>query len=130
MKASSGAGRERDNATDATPIRGPRSVRVTEADHQAAVVELARLLGWRVVHFRPARTSKGWRTPVAYDATGFPDLVLVRDRLVVAELKGTGGRLRPEQRAWLDALRAAGVEAHLWGPDDWDDIRTTLTHRS
>lgn len=36
---------------------------VTEAQFQAAVVDLARLAGWRVAHFRPARTSHGWATP-------------------------------------------------------------------
>jgi len=35
---------------------------LSEADFESRVVDFARLLGWRVAHFRPARTAKGWRT--------------------------------------------------------------------
>jgi hypothetical protein len=64
------------------------------ADHARARDALLAMLptpcayGWRAAHFRPARTAKGWRTPVAADGAGFPDLVLVRrTRIVAAELK-------------------------------------------
>lgn len=63
-------------------------------------------------------TERGWRTPVAADGKGFPDLVLVRDRIVVAEIKGSD-RVKPEQRAWLDAFRLAGTEAYVWTPETW-----------
>lgn len=92
---------------------------MTEAQLQAAVVDMARTFGWRVAHFRPARTAKGWRTAVGYDGAGFPDLVLVRDRVVFVELKGAGGRLRDEQNEWRSALERSGAEWHLWGPGDW-----------
>jgi hypothetical protein len=101
----------------------------TEADFQAAVIDLARTLGWRVAHFRPARTEQGWRTPVAADGKGFPDLVLCRDRVIYAELKPARGRVSDEQLLWLDALAGAGAEAHLWRPDDWPAIQTALTTR-
>lgn len=87
---------------------------------QPAVFELARALGYRVAHFRPAKTEQGWRTAVAADGKGFPDLVLVgRGRVIFAELKGQYRQLEPEQVAWLDALRAAGAEVYLWRPRDW-----------
>ena len=83
---------------------------MTEAELQAAVVQLAQLLGWRVAHFRPARTERGWRTPVAADGAGFPDLVMVRkERLLVAELKSVPGKLTDTQHDWLAALAGAGV---------------------
>ena len=107
----------------------PLKLRVSEADFQGSVVNLAQALRWRVAHFRPAMTNHGWRTPVAADGKGFPDLVLVRDRVVFAELKGTDGRLKPAQAAWRDALLAASVEWYLWSPDDWDAIRDVLTRR-
>jgi len=94
---------------------------VTGAEIQSGVVDLARLQGWRVAHFRPARTSKGWRTPVAADGKGWPDLVLVRERVVYAEIKGDGDRLREEQAAWLQALAQAGAEVHLWRAEEWMD---------
>lgn len=100
---------------------------MTEADLQRAVVELARLTGWRVAHFRPARTEHGWRTPVAADGAGFPDLVLARDRLLFVELKADRGRLTDDQQVWLDRLEHAGADARVWRPADWPEIEATLT---
>jgi hypothetical protein len=99
-----------------------------ERDFQQAVIDLARFMGWRVFHARPALTRRGrWLTPIQGDA-GFPDLVLCRPpRLILAELKRVGGKLSPAQRGWLDALHAcAGVECYLWTPSDWEAIIDTL----
>jgi len=106
----------------------PDRPRQTERDFQRAVIELAHLLRWRVAHFRPAQNSKGvWRTPVAADGAGFPDLVLLRGtRAIVAELKSEPGRVRPEQQAWLDSFNAASVAAYLWRPRDWPTIEAVL----
>ncbi|MBA2692327.1 MAG: VRR-NUC domain-containing protein [Rubrobacter sp.] len=105
---------------------------MSERDFERQVLDLVKLIGWRAAHFRPAKTSKGWRTPVSTDGAGFPDLVLVRGaRLVFAELKSEGGKLRPEQREWLEALsRCEGVEARLWRPSDFDEIQTMLCART
>jgi hypothetical protein len=91
-----------------------------EADLQAAVLDTAKLLGWRVMHQRPARTKDGWRTAIEGDA-GFPDLVLLRPpRLVIAELKSAKGKVSPEQQLWLAAFREVGeIEVYEWRPDDW-----------
>lgn len=99
---------------------------LTEAELQAHVIDLARMLRWRVAHFRPAMTKHGWRTPVAADGKGFPDLVLVRDRVIFAELKSRTGRVGADQQAWLDAARAAGAEAHVWRPADLQTIAEVL----
>jgi hypothetical protein len=102
-----------------------------ERDFQQAVIDLARFMGWRVFHARPALTRRGrWLTPIQGDA-GFPDLVLCRPpRLILAELKRVGGKLSPAQRGWLDALHAcAGVECYLWTPSDWEAIIDTLRDR-
>lgn len=101
-------------------------VAITEAELQEQVLELARLLRWRVAHFRPAMTKHGWRTPVAGDGKGFPDLVLVRDRVVVVELKSDRGRVSEDQEAWLEAFRAAGVEALVVRPSGFDELVEVL----
>jgi len=85
---------------------------------QKGIIELARRAGWKVAHTPPVSTERGWRTAVAADGKGFPDLLLVRERIIVAEIKGTD-RLSPEQRAWLDAFRMAGVPAYVWTPKEW-----------
>lgn len=99
----------------------------TEATFQGAVIELAQRLGFRVAHFRAARTKHGWRTPVAADGEGFPDLVLVRERVVWAELKREGEDLRSAQEKWRDWLLAAGEEWYMWRPSDWDEIMNVLS---
>lgn len=98
----------------------------TESQFQDAVADYARLRGWRVAHFRPARTKGGWRTAGQYDAQGFPDLVLVRSALVLAELKSESGRLSQPQREWARAIAAAQVPYYLWRPSDWPAIEAIL----
>lgn len=93
---------------------------MTESQLLTAVIELAQHLGWRVAHFRPARTATGWRTAVSGDGVGFPDLILTRGGVVRAvELKSDRGKTTAEQDAWLDALCRAGVMTGIWRPRDW-----------
>jgi hypothetical protein len=99
---------------------------MTETDFLQRVIDTARLFGWLVTHFRPAKTAKGWRTPLSGDS-GFVDLVLARDGVVIhAELKVGRGRPRSDQACWGVAL---GDTYRLWYPDDWDDILTELRTR-
>jgi hypothetical protein len=105
------------------------SVSPDERSFEATVVEVARLAGWKCVHFRAARTARGWKVPVAYDGQGWPDLILVRrPRLLVCELKTETGRLKPEQADWLAVLRLLPqVEVYVWKPSNWDELVETLT---
>jgi hypothetical protein len=109
-----------------SPDRRPA---LSEAEFQEQFIGLARLLGWRVAHFRAARAARGWATPVAADGAGFVDVVLVRDRVMFVELKSDTGRLRGDQREWLIAFRAAGAEVHVWRPSDWPEVEATLRRR-
>lgn len=106
-------------------------LKIPERDFQAQVIELARMTGWRVAHFRPAMDSKGrWKTAVAGDGAGFPDLVLARPgKLLFRELKSNTGKVEPEQVAWGDALRAAGADWAVWRPRDWPFIEQALMRR-
>lgn len=105
----------------------PAAGKLSEAEFLRQLLELARALGWRSAHFRPARTAKGWRTPLAGDAKGWPDLVLVRGRRALfVELKVGRGEPTWEQTLWLEALRGAGLDARLWRPEDWREIEDTL----
>jgi hypothetical protein len=84
---------------------------------QASVLEMAARFGVRTAHFRPAQLGQRWVTPVAGDGKGFPDLVLAGRRLLVRELKGTGGTTSADQKLWLAALAAAGVDVGIWTPE-------------
>ena len=109
----------------------PAKPKVSEAQFQRQVIQFAQLCGWRVAHFRPAMDSKGrWKTAVAGDGAGFPDLVLVRERVLFVELKTDTGRLTPDQEAWRQAAQAAGATHHVWRPRDWPAIERTLQRRS
>ena len=103
------------------------ALRESEADFMRTVTELAELFGWSWVHFRPARTAHGWRTPVSGPmGTGWPDLLMVRGkRLIVAELKRDGGKPTPEQVRVLDLLGVA-AEAYVWRPADWSAVEAAL----
>jgi len=102
--------------------------KITEAQFQAQVLHLAKMFGWRTAHFRPAKTSQGWRTAVQGDGIGFPDLILVRKEMIVAELKRDRTcKTTPNQDAWLEAFRfVPGVLVYLWTPEDWDEIERVL----
>jgi hypothetical protein len=102
---------------------------IKEDDWQTDCIRLAHIFGWKVAHFRPARTSQGWRTPVQADGKGFPDLVLVRERVIFAELKADSGKLSDDQQRWLDWLHAAGAEVHVWRPRDLEAVGRILQRR-
>lgn len=89
---------------------------VTEREWQSQVVEMARLFGWSVYHTHDSRRSK----------PGWPDLALVRDRLVMAELKTQTGRVSAAQEKWLLMLTNAGVETYVWRPSDIDLVLDVL----
>jgi len=89
---------------------------LSEKAFQADVVKLARMLGWKVYHTFDSRKSQA----------GYPDLTLVRERVMVAELKVGTNRPTSAQEDWLDAFRAARVPAYLWRPEDWPEIVRVL----
>lgn len=100
-----------------------------EAQWQNNVIDYAHLMGWHVAHFRPMFDSKRkrWMTPVQADGAGFPDLVLVRgDRVVFVELKAPGKYPKPEQKIWLDKLRATSAEVYVWRPQHIEEMTRVL----
>lgn len=96
--------------------------RMTEDQLLEHVLDAAKKLGWRTAHFRPAKTDKGWRTPVSGDGKGFPDLVLLRrGRMLVVEMKSeTAPAPKAEQADWLSAFEAVvSVQVCVWRPRHW-----------
>ena len=91
---------------------------MTEGQLQAAVIELAELLGWRVFHNARSRGNLRSHTSV-----GFPDLVLCHrshgTRFV--ELKAARGTVSEDQKAWGRDLIAAGQKWYCFRQAQWLD---------
>jgi hypothetical protein len=92
---------------------------ISEASWQRTVTETAAFLGWLIYHTHDSRHS----------VSGFPDLVLVRERIVYAELKTETGKMTAAQRTWQHALVAAEGEHHVWRPADYHRMVAVLKHR-
>lgn len=90
---------------------------------QKAVVECAHRFGMAAAHFGAGMTPSGsWITATVADGGGFPDLVIAGGgRLLFVELKSAKGRLSERQLIWLDRLRKAGAEVHVFRPAQWVD---------
>ena len=89
---------------------------MSEKDFAQSIVDLATLTGWKVYRtFDSRRSPEGW-----------PDLVLVKDRLLFRELKSMVGKTTWQQNEWLIALRNAGEDVGIWRPSDWDAIEILL----
>lgn len=83
-------------------------------------MKLAHLLGWKVYSQPIAKT----RRPVK-DATGYPDLTLVREgRVLWIELKAQDGRLSDEQLGWMLALQGKCLVIR---PADFDSLGAVLS---
>lgn len=100
-------------AAEAQP---PDEPAVPEKRWQWQVINHAEAQGWRVYHTFDSRRS----------SPGFPDLVLVRERVIFAELKSRKGRLSKAQECWLKALRDAKAEVYVWMPKHWPQVQEVL----
>jgi hypothetical protein len=89
---------------------------VSEKDFQALVLRQAADCGFLCYHTYDSRKSE----------EGFPDLVMVRERVIYAELKSATGKLTRPQALWLSALKEAGQEVWIWRPGDWTEIVAAL----
>jgi Holliday junction resolvase len=102
---------------------------MTEQAFTNELLKWLRVYGWQGFHVR----NSGVRgiSQVQGDK-GFPDILAVRgERWLAAELKvkkaGTVlGEPKPEQAAWLLALKFVGAETYTWRPEDFPEILKVL----
>lgn len=99
-----------------TPVHVRSRIAVPESAWQSFVVDFARTTRWLVYHT--------WNSK--HSAKGFPDLTLVRERVVFVEVKSERGRLTPDQIMWRDRLLAADAEWYLWRPSDREEVIRVL----
>ena len=94
----------------------PAGLQMQEKDLDRAVRDACKMFGWAYYH-----TFFSYKSPA-----GFPDCVLVRERVIYAELKGPKTPVSPRQVEWLDTLHKAGQEVYLWRPDNVQQIVDVL----
>lgn len=85
---------------------------MTEAQLQAAIVELALTTRWLYFHDYDSRCNNA----------GFPDLVMCHKdtgKVLICELKAGKGRMRPEQLEWQKSLLKGRNNYRLWTPKEW-----------
>ena len=100
-----------------------------EAGFQQAVIEMAELYGWEVMHVRKSTAGDKWLT--ATSIAGWPDLTLFHPShgIRFVELKSDTGVVASAQSKVLAALEAAGCDADIWRPRDWSHIERVLVGR-
>lgn len=108
------------------------AAKISEADFQRQVIELAEICGWRVLHIRKSikGAKGGWTTTTSI--SGWPDLMIMRppDGLIFAELKVKPNRTSDSQDEVLAYLaRFPFARSVVWFPEDWDAIQETLARR-
>ena len=89
---------------------------MTEKQFQSHVVQFAKVMHWQVYHTYDSRRSE----------PGFPDLLLVRERVLFRELKSEKGRISLAQKQWGDKLIRAGADFKIWRPSMLDKIYKEL----
>jgi hypothetical protein len=81
---------------------------MTEAQLQAAVMDMCKLFGLHAYHpWISVKSAGGW-----------PDLFIVGKRPLARELKSDTGKLTPAQGEWGLRLGRAGIQWAVWRPAD------------
>lgn len=95
------------------PLNAPSpDAKVSEKEFQQAVIDLAKRHGWKVYHTYDSRRSN----------PGYPDLTLVRERVLWMELKVHPNKPTAAQGTWVEVLKSAGQAAYVFYPEHWPII--------
>lgn len=93
-----------------------------EQEFQHIIIKLAEQQGWLVYHVANVRGQLRAKSSV-----GFPDLILVKHKLVAWECKRKGKKASPQQDVWLEALSNIGIESRVITEDDFDYVTRVLS---
>jgi hypothetical protein len=109
-KTRPGSKEQSERSTAASPVTARRAaaVAIAEIDLQHEVMGLCRDLG--LYHYHP------WTS--VNSAAGWPDSVIIGNRVLFRELKSQSGRLTREQAEVGRKLKAAGQNWRVWRPSD------------
>jgi len=101
------------------PVQTPAPEFESEKDFQSWVIEQAESNGWDWYHTFNSKRSK----------SGYPDLMMWRERVLFAEVKSEDGVVSATQANVIDDLRAAGAEVYVWRPSDMLEVVRVLAGR-
>lgn len=114
---------------EAMTARAALDARMSEDELLSAVLEMARLTGWRVFHVRDSKRG----VIQGPGCEGFPDLTMghpggggEHGRIIYRELKTEKGRLTKAQADWGALLLRARCDWDVWRPHDLPDIERLL----
>ena len=79
-----------------------------ESEFQHIVIKLAEQEGWSVYHVANVKGQLRAKSSV-----GFPDLVLIKNKIVVWECKRKGKKASAPQKKWLEDFKSVGIEARV-----------------
>jgi len=85
------------------------AARMPERELQQLVSDLCGYLGLLHFHVHYAKHMRA----------GWPDSVIIGERVIYRELKSEHGKVSPDQRMVGDRLTAAGADWRIWRPSDW-----------
>lgn len=102
----------------------------SEAEFQAALIELLHTYAYKVCEFRKAARLKKdgtvtYRTPFGADGVGMPDLYVAHPESGVnfwVECKSNTGKVSLAQWQWHETIRKCGEIVFVWRPGEWDAI--------
>ena len=95
-----------------------------ESQFQHIVIKMAEEQGWLVYHVANVRGQLRAKSSV-----GFPDLILIKNRIVAWECKRKGRSATEEQTKWITAFAHAGVESRVITEDDFTYIIRVLANK-
>lgn len=104
---------------------------MTHDEYQQQIVDLAALNGWAHLHVRKS-IGRGSKWTTTTNIKGWPDLFLWHEkdqRQLAVEIKVGRDTAKPEQIEVLASLERAGIETHVWYPDDFDEAARVLARR-
>ena len=92
--------------------------KLSEKQFQSQIIDIAKRCGWIHYHVPDSRRCE----------PGFPDFVIIKDKVLFRELKTEKGRLTPAQKMWGEKLTSAGANYAVWRPSNMKEIIKQLSY--
>ncbi len=94
-----------------------------EQDYYPKLVKLGHQFGWLVEHHRTVKTASGRHMTAIMGDKGWVDFVFCHPGKKITlfrEIKGAKTPVEPDQKKWLAAMHASGLDVDVWRmPRDW-----------